>query len=163
MTVYVYNSCMNVIYYFFEAMKKFLVLLLVVFCLGSLAVAQWSYRISDSKKNVSKAIPLERILDSESKYYNAKFVKRINSLIWVYLKNWDSAYRNWNYSLAIKNYELAIKKLEGIRWAEYFIKKIEQRIAEIKKLYPQSWKIRPIINSKSSNYKNTRKYPITRG
>lgn len=134
-------------------MKKFLVLLLCIFCLCSVVNAQWSYKLSDSRKNVSKIVPLEKIVNSESKQYSAKMMKKINSLIWVYLKNWDSAFRNWNYSLAIKNYELAIKNLNGVRWAEYFIKKIEQKIEEIKNLNPvsKSGRINPSVSNRSSS------------
>jgi hypothetical protein len=148
------------------AMKKFLALFLCVFLLWAIVNAQWSYKLSDSKKNVINYNSLERLVNnSESKQYGAKMMKRINSLIWIYLKNWDSAFKNWNYDLAIKNYELAINKLKGIRWAEYFIRKIEQRIDEIKKLNPvsQKGKIKPVVNNKSRSSNTSRKYPTTRG
>jgi len=141
-------------------MKKVFVLLLCGFCFLSILNAQWSYNLSDSRKSVSKNVSLERIINSESKYYNVKLMKKINSLIWVYLKNWDKAFKNWNYSLAIKNYELAIRNLKGIRWVEYFIKRIEQRIEEIRRLNlnPENGKIRPLLNNKSSNSKLLKKY-----
>lgn len=156
--VYLVSNCL--------AMKKFLTLFLCVFLLWAVVNAQSSYKLSDTKKNVINYNSLERLVNnSESKQYSAKMLKKINSLIWIYLKNWDSAFKNWDYDLSIKNYELAISKLKGIRWAEYFIRKIEQRIDKIKKMNPnsQNGKIKPVVNNKSKNSKTSRKYPITRG
>ena len=145
-------------------MKKLIVLLLSVFCFWTIVWAQWSYKLSTSRNDLSKNVSMEKIINSESKQYSAKMMKKINSLIWIYLKNWDKAFKNWNYSLAIKNYELAIKNLDGVRWAEYFIKMIEKRIEEIKKMNPVSknGKIKPLVNSKSSNSKTSKKSSIIR-
>ena len=140
-------------------MKRFLTLLLCVFCLWFVVTAQ-DYKLSNSKNTASKIYPLEKIVNSNTKQCDAKIVKIVNSLIWAYLKNWDTALKNWNYSLAINNYEIAIKNLDGVKWAECYIKMIHQRIDEIRKEHRVDLKVKlKPLNNKTLKSK---KYPVTR-
>ena len=78
---------------------------------------------------------------SPKKDMSWKKIKEIMNIVWVYLKNWDSAAKNWNYSLAIRNYQMAINELKSFRWTEDLIKKIERKIEEIKRNIPSYEKV----------------------
>ena len=125
-------------------MKKFYVLLLGLLFIPLITSAQ-QYIIN--KTPLNKYTPysnkLENIVNKESKTYWAKWMKMIMNEIWIYLKNWDNAYKNWNYNSAIKNYKLAIEKLKNIRWTKEIIKEIERMIKEIETLNNKNQKINP--------------------
>ena len=121
-------------------MKKIYVLLLGLLLVPFMASAQ-QYKLSDTTSKNNNPNQLEKIINKEGKTHWTKWMKMIMEKIWLYLKNWDVAFKNWNYSLAIKYYQTAIDKLRNIRWTKELIVKIERRIKEIQELSNKHSKI----------------------